>query len=218
MKSSIKFLWNDERPLQTDEKFVMLSNSSKDIQRFNNWAKTYDRSIMQRLYFGPIHNKMFKLIDKAGADGPLRTVLDVGCGTGRFLRVASTRWPQAQLFGVDPAEQMISEAKRLNPIAEFKISTAESLPFPDQSFDLVVSSLSFHHWANQVKGLHEIARVLRPGGRFCLADHTMLFANFFHESVKSRKQIRGLINCVGLSVVIQQSAWTRFVIITLARK
>jgi Methylase involved in ubiquinone/menaquinone biosynthesis len=191
---------------------------SKDIQHFNNWAKTYDRSFMQRLFFGPIHDKMVDLIDKEGADGPPHIILDVGCGTGRFLRVASTRWPQAQLFGVDPAEQMISEAKRLNSNATFKISTAESLPFPDQTFDLIVSSLSFHHWADQLKGLHEIARVLRPGGCFCLADQTMPLAGLFGESFKSSEQIRGLINSIGLSVVIQRRAWTRFVLITLARK
>jgi Methylase involved in ubiquinone/menaquinone biosynthesis len=158
------------------------------------------------------------LIDKEGAEEPPPNVLDVGCGTGRLLRAASIRWPQAQLFGVDPAEQMISEANRLNTNITFKLSPAESLPFPDQTFDLVVSSLSFHHWADQLKGLQEIARVLRTGGLFCLADHTLPFASLFRESVKSRKQILGLINSVGLSVVIQRRAWTRFVVITLAKK
>jgi ubiquinone/menaquinone biosynthesis C-methylase UbiE len=191
---------------------------SKDIQHFNDWAKTYDHSFMQRLFFGPIHDKMVDLIDKEGTEKPPRNMLDVGCGTGRLLRAASIRWPQAQLFGVDPAEQMISEANRLNTNITFKLSPAESLPFPDQTFDLVVSSLSFHHWADGLKGLQEIARVLRPGGLFCLADHTLPFTNLFRESVKSREQIRGLINGVGLSVVIQRRAWMRFVVITLAKK
>ncbi len=192
---------------------------SDDIKRFNTWAKNYDRSIMQKLFFGPIQSRMLELIDKDfSTAGSLNTVLDVGCGTGRLLRSASARWPQTQLFGVDPADQMILEAKRLNANATFKVSAAESLPFSGQTFDLVMSSLSFHHWADQLKGIKEISRVLRPGGRFCLADHTMPFANLFREKVKSGKQIRELITNVGLSVVSQQGGWTRFVLITLAKK
>jgi ubiquinone/menaquinone biosynthesis C-methylase UbiE len=47
---------------------------------------------------------------------------------------------------------------------------AERLPFDDTSFDLVVSTVSFDHWADQPAGLAEVARVLRPGGRFVLVD------------------------------------------------
>jgi len=191
---------------------------SKDIQRFNNWATTYERSIMQKLFFGPIHKKMLDMIEKENTDNPPRTILDVGCGTGRLLRGAANRWPQAQLFGVDPAEEMISEAKRLNSNATFKLSTAETLPFSDQSFDLVVSSLSFHHWADQVKALHEIARVLRIGGHFYLADINSTFINFFHKRIKNQKQIRDLVGDVGLIVMEQQRAMTRLVLITWAKK
>jgi ubiquinone/menaquinone biosynthesis C-methylase UbiE len=197
----------------------MASKSTNDIERFNSWAKTYDRSIMQRLFFGPIHSKMLAMTEKEYVSRkPPISVLDVGCGTGRLSRAASAYWPHAGFFGVDPAEQMISEAKRLNPVASFEVSTAESLPFPDQTFDLVLSSLSFHHWADQARGLREIARVLRPEGRFCLADHTATLANLFHEKVKSRAQIRGLISDTGLSVVTQQGAWTRLVLVTIAKK
>ena len=48
---------------------------------------------------------------------------------------------------------------------------AEELPFDDGSFDLVLSTVSFHHWMDQDKGLREIERVLVPGGDFILADH-----------------------------------------------
>jgi ubiquinone/menaquinone biosynthesis C-methylase UbiE len=193
--------------------------SLDDVNHFNKWAKTYDKSFMQRLFFGPIQSKMLSIIDKeySGKEPP-RIILDIGCGTGRLLRAAALRWPKAKLFGADPAEQMIAEAKRLNPNATFKISAAESLPFSDHTFDLVVSSLSFHHWADQAKGLQEIARVLRPGGCFCLADHTLPLACLLRETVKNRKQIRELINNAGLSVAIQRRDWKRFVLITLAKK
>ena len=52
----------------------------------------------------------------------------------------------------------------------FQQATAESLPFPDGSFDLVFSTMTFHHWSDQRKAIGEIRRVLAPGGRWLLAD------------------------------------------------
>jgi ubiquinone/menaquinone biosynthesis C-methylase UbiE len=195
----------------------MPSTMNSDVKRFNQWAATYDRSVMQRLFFGPTHSKMLDLLGQELKDPP-RCIIDVGCGTGRLLRAASVRWPGAQLFGVDPAEQMVSEATRLNPNVTFKLASAESLPFPDQAADLVLSSLSFHHWADQPKGLQEIARVLRPGGWFCLADHDMLLLKLFGEKVKSRNQIRALLIGSGLAVRQHQRLRMRAVLITLAQK
>jgi SAM-dependent methyltransferase len=83
---------------------------------------------------------------------------------------------------------------------------------------LVLTSLSFHHWANQTKGLQEIVRVLRPGGLLCLADHAMLLLKLFGEKVKSRNQIRALIIGAGLAVRQHQRLGMRFVLITLAQK
>jgi ubiquinone/menaquinone biosynthesis C-methylase UbiE len=196
----------------------MSSTPKDDRKRFNRWAMTYDQSAMQRWYFGPIHSKMLEILDQQKPIEPPRDIIDVGCGTGRLLRAAAARWPHAQLFGVDPAEKMISEAKRFNPSAIFKVAEAESIPFPDQSADLVLSSLSFHHWADQRKGLQEIARVLRLGGQFCLADHTIRLATVLHERGKSLNQIRALLRDVGLGVLLNQKLRTRFVLITLAQK
>lgn len=197
----------------------MPSTTNSDVKRFDRWAATYDQSVVQRLYFVPVHSKMLDLLVREGPKDPASCVIDVGCGTGRLLRAASVRWPEAQLLGVDPAERMVAEATRLNPNAIFKLASAESLPFPDQTADIVLSSLSFHHWANQGKGLQEIARVLRPGGFFCLADHSIiLLAKLFGEKVKSREQIRALMISAGLTVRQQQRLGMRFVLITLAQK
>jgi len=173
---------------------------------------------MQRLFFGPVHARMLDLLAREGPTDPPGCILDVGCGTGRLLRAASLRWPEAQLFGVDPAEQMVSEATRHNPTAIFKVGSAETLPFPDRTVDIVLSSISFHHWADQSTGLHEVARVLRPGGLFCLADHTFPVARLFDEKVKSPNQIRALITGAGLTVRQQQGMGMRYVLITLAQK
>jgi ubiquinone/menaquinone biosynthesis C-methylase UbiE len=171
---------------------IVPSKSDRDIGRFNRWAPRYDQSVMQRLFFGPVHSKMLDLLITRGPKNPPRRIIDIGCGTGRLLRAASVYWPEAELLGVDPAEQMLSEAKRLNQEAIFKLASSESLPFPDQIADIVLSSISFHHWLDQKKGLQEIERVLRPDGWFCLADHTLGLAKWFERfghKVRSRQQI-----------------------------
>ncbi len=189
-----------------------------DVERFARWAPTYDRSIMQRLYFGPVHAKMLMLLVHAEPQPSPERILDVGCGTGRLLRAASVHWPQAELWGVDPADQMLVAAARSNPKAVFRQAFAEALPFPDQSVDLAMSSLSFHHWANHARGLNEIARVLRPGGYMCLADHSMVLAKRWGEKVKSGAEIRTLMKNAGLTVRCQAGMGIRFVLITLAQK
>ena len=112
------------------------SRTTSDVERFDRWAATYDQSIMQRLYFGPVHSKMLDFLAREGPQAPPSCIIDVGCGTGRLLRAASIRWPEAQLFGVDPAAQMVSEASRLNPNVDFRLASAEALPFPDQTADI----------------------------------------------------------------------------------
>ena len=110
------------------------------------------------------------------------------------------------------------EATRLNPTATFKVGFAESLPFADQYADLVVSSLSFHHWVDQKKGIQEITRVLKPGGLFCLADYDFQLLKIFGENVRRHKEIRGLMSDAGLMIQQQRGLGWRFVLITLAQK
>jgi ubiquinone/menaquinone biosynthesis C-methylase UbiE len=212
--------WKNQRSNGLTEKrnSIMSPSPEDDLRRFNRWAAGYDQSILHRWYFGPIHSKMLDVLEQEMIGKPPADIVDVGCGTGRLLRAAAVRWPQARLFGVDPAERMISEARRLNPRATFIIAPAEAIPLGDESADLALSSLSFHHWADQAKGLQEIVRILRPGGRLCLADHTLRLASVVHEGAKSPRQIRTLIKGAGLAMVLRQRLWMRFAFIALAKK
>lgn len=89
--------------------------------------------------------------------------LDIGCGPGAALeRAAATG---ARVAGVDPSPSMVKRAARRVPEAEVKVGSAEDLPFTDDSFTVVASISSFHHWADRQAGLSEALRVLRPGGR-----------------------------------------------------
>jgi len=138
-----------------------------DVEQFDRWSKRYERSKWQWLHFDRVHRHAFKL---AAPFGEPSAILDVGCGTGRLLRAAHARWPNARLVGVDPSEGMIA-AGRGRTRAELHIAGAEAIPLPDRSVDLAFSTIAFHHWADPARGLREVARVLRPGGGFVLIDN-----------------------------------------------
>jgi ubiquinone/menaquinone biosynthesis C-methylase UbiE len=191
----------------------------KDIEHFDHWSSTYEDSWMQRVFFDPAHQAVLALAAKF-VQQPA-SVLDVGCGTGKLLRQARTRWPEAQLIGVDPANGMIETAKRLTPNATFFPGMAEALPLQDTSVDLALSTISFHHWQDQAAGIREIARVLRPGGYFLLVDMSFpdwLIRVFRLKRVHSHARLQALFNQAGLQVQTQQkAAWRRW-LITVGKK
>jgi len=97
----------------------------------------------------------------------------VGCGTGYLLGRLAARAPQAEaLAGIDAAPAMIAVATgaAADSRLRFVVGSAERLPWPAETFDLVVSTTSFDHWADQRAGLAECSRVLAPGGCLILAD------------------------------------------------
>jgi len=184
----------------------------KDIERFDQWSSTYEDSWLQRAFFDQTHQAALALA--ASIVHQPESVLDVGCGTGRLLRRAYRYWPEAQLIGVDPAQGMIEQAKLLTPNATFYTAMAETLPLQDNSVDLAISTISFHHWQNQAAGIREITRVLRPGGYFMLVDVSLpnwLVRVFRLKRVHSPTQMRTLFTQAGLQVQAQQTlAWRRW--------
>ncbi len=98
------------------------------------------------------------------------TALDVGCGEGRFCRMLQPLG--IRTTGIDPTEALLARAIALDPEGDYRAGLAEDLPFPDQSFDLVVSYLSLIDIAPLGRALSEMARVLRPGGSLLIANLT----------------------------------------------
>jgi SAM-dependent methyltransferase len=107
------------------------------------------------------------IIDRIGLDADDR-FLDVGCGLGAAMeRAAATG---AQVFGVDPSPAMVEKAASRVPGADVRVGSAESIPYPDDHFTVVINVSSYHHWAEPQAGLREILRVLAPGGRLYVVE------------------------------------------------
>jgi SAM-dependent methyltransferase len=107
--------------------------------------------------------------DLAATAAPGAHVLDIGCGPGHLLERLAHRGLVVTGIDLDPA-MAERAAARLGGRAEVRVADVAALPFPDGTFDLVVSTLSLHHWAAPPAGLAELARVLRPGGRAVIWD------------------------------------------------
>jgi ubiquinone/menaquinone biosynthesis C-methylase UbiE len=144
---------------------------------------------------------------------PGEKVLDVGCGTGTLaLEVEPRVGATGSVFGIDPATQQIararSKAARRNLPTDFQIGVIEQLPFADQTFDVVLSTLMMHHLPAGLKrqGLAEIARVLKPGGSLVIADFTRKqerqgLATRFHAGGSGIGDLAVLVKEAGFSQV-----------------
>jgi ubiquinone/menaquinone biosynthesis C-methylase UbiE len=96
--------------------------------------------------------------------------LDLGCGTGLLTQELQSLGVRS-VVGIDQSEEMIRIAKKDNPDLTFSVGPSDRLPFKDQSFDLVASSLMLHYLKDFGPTLGEIARVLRPQGSFVFSMH-----------------------------------------------
>ena len=194
---------------------MSIPDKSRDVADFDRRSKGYEASFSQVIFFDPVQRMV---LDLASAGQPPETILDIGCGTGRLLRKAAARWPGAHLIGVDPADGMLREARQRSPNVLFYPGQAEALPLPDASVDLVMSTLSFHHWEDQPKGIREAARVLRPGGRFALADvltPLLLARVFVHGRQTEPAAVRAMFTSAGLKVNYQHRRWLYIVLLTV---
>jgi SAM-dependent methyltransferase len=138
-------------------------------------AVAYDNAL-SRLVLSSLFRSIAADVAAVAPDGA-RGVLEVGCGPGHLsIRLARQHGLEVTGLDLDPAmiERARANAERAGDGDErrpsFLLGDVASLPFPDRSFDLVVTTLSMHHWADPTAGLVEIGRVLRPGARALVWD------------------------------------------------
>jgi demethylmenaquinone methyltransferase/2-methoxy-6-polyprenyl-1,4-benzoquinol methylase/phosphoethanolamine N-methyltransferase len=135
------------------------------------WAKWYD------LLFARKPTKEHRAAVKAATLQPGEKVLDVGSGTGTMaILMAKKVGAEGEVIGIDASPDMIDvsrkKAAKQGSAARFEAAAIESLPFPDATFDVATSTLMLHHLPDEAqrKGLAEVRRVLRTGGRFVIVD------------------------------------------------
>jgi len=181
------------------------------------WAPYYDFTV-NIVTFGKARVLRRLTVDQALIQSG-DSVLDVGCGTGEVTLPAKIRAKDGKVYGIDPAPEMIAVARRKAAYKkldiDFRVGVIESLPFPDASIDVITSSLMMHHLPEDLKarGLTEIYRVLKPGGRLLIADFMRPTGSFLnhifiaftrHQGLKSGiEDLQKLLKAAGFNQIVQ---------------
>ena len=145
-----------------------IEHEEQNAEFFNEWAKKYDTFRISGWfrYTQKLTLDQFNL----RSDGKL---LDVGCGTGYAVHTASMILSNGKACGIDISPQMITiaESKSESDRVEFICAGAEDIPYPENTFDYVMCSNSFHHYPDPVRALDEMRRVLVPNGRLVIFEN-----------------------------------------------
>ncbi|WP_433300442.1 class I SAM-dependent methyltransferase [Actinoplanes sp. CA-030573] len=152
-------------------------------------ADTYDR------HAGRLGARLYARVveDAAAEDLPDGArVLDVGTGPGRIPRALKAKRPEWTVDGVDIEPKMIEYARGRDPEnrVTFTVGDVAALPYPDASFDLIVSSISQHHWADVEGGVRDLRRVIRPGGQVWIYDARFALGKALRAAQKSFDSVR----------------------------
>lgn len=135
------------------------------VREYSRAAKRYDEK--WAFYVDATTRETLRRLPLQGTE----RVLDVGCGTGELLARLAAKYPAARLAGLDPVPEMLEVARqKLRPGVELRVGWANELPWPEESFDVVVSCNMFHYITHPLEALGEMDRVLRPGGRIVITD------------------------------------------------
>ena len=167
------------------------------------------------------------LLIQQAAIKPGQHVLDLGCGTGTLAIMAKQTQPDAQVFGLDADPDMLKVAREksatLHAPVQFDTGFTNSLPYPDASFDRILSSIMIHHLKTPDKETtaKEVFRVLKPGGQLHIIDfgkpytlYGKILGPFLHKFEEANDNIEGrlpeIFGAPGLKTEIVGHFWTFF--------
>jgi 2-polyprenyl-3-methyl-5-hydroxy-6-metoxy-1,4-benzoquinol methylase len=148
-----------ERALSMDVQPDALNNQKEFYDR--RFATGYSQDFGYNIYE---RCRLYTVQKVLNTIGPPRTILDYGCGQGRYIPKLHEVFPQAKLFGCDISDTGLALAQSQNPYASFIRMQDETVDNFDQFFDLVVSIEVLEHVRNVRQAIQEIVRVLSPGG------------------------------------------------------
>ena len=149
----------------------------------------YDQLAAEYARHRQINPAVVRALVQRGVADPAARVLDVGCGTGNYARALSSLagW---RMSGLEPSAQMLERARDAAPWDALVQGSAERLPFPANTFDLVMSTDVIHHVVDRDAYFREALRVLRPGGRIVTITDSREdirarrpLSNFFPETI-----------------------------------
>lgn len=177
-----------------------------------HWAARYD--LLAWLLTGGRERAFRERLIELAAVEPGDSVLDIGCGTGT-LAIEATRHvgPTGFVYGIDASPQMIAratrKARKAGAPTVFQLAAAEQLPFPDARFDIVLSTLVFHHLPRNTRKqcTVEIRRVLKRHGRVLVVDFGKaqarhgLLARFHRHGHVAVEDIESVLTNAGFTTV-----------------
>lgn len=167
-----------------------------------------------------------RLIEQADIQ-PGQHVLDLGCGTGTLAIMVKQIQPSAEVVGLDADPDMLKVAKyksaQLKAPVKFDVGFTNKLPYPDASFDRILSSIMIHHLKTPDKEMtaHEVFRILKPGGQLHIIDfgkpvtwYGKLLGPFLHGFEEANDNIDGrlpeIFGAPGLKTNVLGNFWTFF--------
>ncbi len=172
------------------------------------WARLYDFFFARKLTA-----EHRAAVDAAGLQ-PGDRVLDVGCGPGTMaIYMAGKVGVAGEAVGIDASVDMVAVARRKagrqGSRARFEPAAIESLPFAGATFDAATSSYMLHHLPEdvQAKGLAEVARVLKRGGRFIVVEFWSESHSFFGHLLSISGRAHGHSGFAGLKAKLEQAGF-----------
>ncbi len=168
-----------------------MPTDSRTIEGYNTGAEAYNAHVSDPEQ-SPFHTYYEKpAIRKEIPDLNGFSVLSLGCGSGvdaKYLKDGGA----SKVVGIDISEKLIEIAQNSYPDIEFQVMDMERLNFPDESFDLVYSSLAMHYLDNWTVALNEARRVLKPGSKFVFSDgHPISSALEVSDDGKTQTKLLG---------------------------
>lgn len=191
----------------------------KNIIFFDKFSKVYD-NIIFKIWFGKVFKKILK-------ETPIKNnsiILDVGCGTGNFLKLLSKN-KTLELHGIDISPKMLKIAKnKLKKNVKLKLIPVEEMEYENQ-FDYVFSTESFHHYSNQEQAMKKFNLALKENGKLIVAD--LNFGKFLNkifnkiepgnQKMNSNEDFLILFKKQGFKEIVQKKAGL-FVTVTIGKK
>ena len=167
-----------------------------------------------------------RLFEQANVQ-PGQHVLDLGCGTGTLAIMVKQKEPSAEVVGLDADPDMLKVAKykssQQNAPVEFDVGFTNKLPYPDASFDRILSSIMIHHLKtpDKISTAQEVFRVLKPGGQLHIIDfgkpytlYGKILGPFLHRFEEANDNIDGklpeIFGASGLKTEVVGHFWTFF--------